>query len=719
MKKSILTGVLVALFATLGAQNYTLQDIVSGKFSARGVSPVESSADGMYYYQMNREHSALQKFDYANAKLVATLVDVAKVSDSPISSFDSFVVSPDGSKILLATESTIIYRRSSKSTYYVYDTRTNTVQKLSQNSEQQMIPTFSPDSKKVAYVISNNIWIKDFVTGVETQVTGDGAFNKIINGTTDWVYEEEFEATRLMEFSPDSKVLAFVRSDESNVPLCQFQTYEQKLYPAFYEYKYPKPGENNSVVECRVYDVATKATRKLPVPLDSDGYIPRIKFTQNAHELAVMTFNRNQNQFKMYFADTMSDGIKLVLQEENQYYVDSNFLTSIHFLKNKFTYISERDGYSHIYLFDYAGRVLKQVTKGKYDVIDLLAVDESSNALFYVAADESPLRRNIYSVNMNTLKAKKLSEKSGYNSASFSENGKYFVNRWSNAITPSVTALYNAKGKLIRVLEENKNTAKSILEANIPTREFITVPAADGTTQLNAWIVKPHDFDPTRKYPLVMVQYSGPNSQQVSDSYNVDWSYALLKEGFLVACVDGRGTAARGEAFRKCTYMNLGIIESDDQVSAARYFGTLPYVDKDRIGIWGWSYGGYNVLMSMSRGDGVFKAGVAIAAVSDWRFYDTVYTERFMRTPQQNPEGYDNGSAVKLADKLQGKLLLMHGTADDNVLFQHAMDYTQALVKADKHFEMFVYPDKNHFIYGGNTRLYLYQKVVDFYKKNL
>jgi len=719
MKKTILPILFGICLGGLSAQNYTLQDIVSGKFSERGVKPPVSSADGMSYYQMNDEQTAVIKFSYETGKAVDTLFNTRKARECSFDTFEGFLVSPDENRVLVCRDREQIYRHSFRATYYYHDVRRNLVRKLTENKSKQMIPTFSPDGKMLAYVCDNNIWLAKFDFDTESQITKDGELNAIINGATDWVYEEEFGTTRLMEFSPDNKMLAFVRTDESKVPQYRFQTFDEKLYPDFYRYKYPKPGEMNSTVECRVFDIEARTTRTMAVPLDKDGYIPRIAFTDSPDELAVMTLNRDQNRFDMYFVNPRTTVAKLVLRDENKYYIDSDFLTSIVFANGRFTYISEKDGYSHIYLYGKTGALQKQLTKGAFDVTRLLAVDPQTNNVFYESADESPLRRNIYKMNMEKGNSIKLSAGQGYNSATFSNNGKFFVLRHSDIHTPTQISLHDANGKLLRMLEDNQTTAQKIVEVRLPQKEFIVVTAADGVIELNGWILKPANFDASKKYPLVMVQYSGPNSQEVTDRFGIDWEYALLNEGFLVACVDGRGTGARGEEFRKQTYMKLGILESDDQVAAARYFATLPYVDGKRIGIWGWSYGGYNVLMSMSRGNGVFKAGVAIAAVSDWRFYDSVYTERFMRTPQQNQSGYDNGSPLKLAKQLQGNLLLIHGTADDNVHFQNAMEYTRALVAADKQFEMFVFPDKNHSIYGGNTRSYLYKKVIDFYKKNL
>jgi len=719
MKKIFVLLFSIASIITLQAQHYTLQDILEGKFSARGVKPMESSADGMHYYQTDAENTAVIKFSYATGKAVDTLFSTRKARECTFDRFEGFLVSPDETRVLVYRDREQIYRHSFKATYYYHDVRRNMVRKLTENGSKQMVPVFSPDSKMLAYVCDNNIWLVKFDFTTESQVTKDGELNKILNGITCWVYEEEFGVTRLMEFSPDNKFLAYVRTDESEVPQYRFQTFNEQLYPDFYAYKYPKAGEKNPQVECRVFNIAEKTVRTVKVPLEKDGYISRIAFTNDPDQLAVMTLNRDQNRFDMYFASPRTTIAKLILRDENTYYIDSDFLKTIHFLPDRFTYISEKDGYSHIYIYGLTGTLQKQLTSGSFDVTDLPMVDPQTNTVFYVAADESPLRRNIYKINIDKGRPEKLSSKPGYNTASFSKNGKYFVNRWTDLHTPTEISLCDANGKMIRLLEDNADVAQRVVEAGLPRKEFITVPAADGITQLNGWILKPANFDPSKKYPLVMIQYGGPNSQQVADRYGVDWEYALLNEGFVVACVDGRGTAARGEEFRKQIYLNLGIKEADDQVMAARHLGNLPYIDKNCIGIWGWSYGGYNVLMSMSRGKGIFKAGVAIAPVSDWRFYDTVYAERYMRTPQQNPSGYDNGSAVKLAGSLQGNLLLIHGTADDNVHFQHTIEYARALIAADKPFDMFVFPDKDHSIYGGNARTYLYKKVIDFYKKNL
>ncbi|MBF6627796.1 MAG: S9 family peptidase [Proteiniphilum sp.] len=719
MRRILFTALAAFIFLSLAAQSYTLSDILNGKFTPRGVPAMISSHDGLHYYRADAGRTAVIKYTYATGEAVDTLFSTLTARECAFDTFQGFLVSPDENRVLLYRDREQIYRHSFRADYYYHDVRRNMVRRLSEQPSKQMIPVFSPDGKMVAYVIDNNIWLTKFDFDTESQVTTDGEMNRIINGATDWVYEEEFAVTRLMEFSPDSKLLAFVRTDESAVKEFSFQTYNQQLYPDFHRYKYPKPGEMNSTVECRIFDIAARTIRTMEVPLDADGYIPRITFTGAPEQLAVMTLNRDQNLFDLYFVNPRSTVARLILREESKYYVNPEWLSSIHFLNDKFTWVSERDGYSHIYIYGLSGTLQQQLTSGNFDVTSLLAVDPQTLTVFYEAADESPLRRNIYRINIGKGVPQKLSPLPGFNSATFSENGKYFVHRHTNVVTPTVTTLHDANGKELRMLEDNAQLRATLATAQLPQREFITLPAADGITQLNGWILKPANFNPQKKYPVVMVQYSGPDSQQVQDRFNISWYHALLNENIVVASVDGRGTAARGEEFRKSTYMQLGIKESDDQVAAARYLGSLPFIDGARVGIWGWSYGGYNVLMSMSRGNGIFRAGVAIAPVTDWRFYDTVYTERFMRTPQQNNTGYVNGSPVALASQLEGKLLLMHGTSDDNVHLQNSIEYTRALIEANKHFEMFFFPDSDHSIARGNARTYLNEKVIRFFKENL
>lgn len=717
MKKLFSLLFVGAVFLNISAQRLDLRDITSGKYAQRGIQPVTSSADGESYFQADKENKMIIKYSYKTGLPTDTVFNVSKARDCTFTSFQGFVMSPDEKRLLVYNDYEPIYRHSFKANYYYYDIRRNLVRKLTENKEKQSVPTFSRDGRMLAYVINNNIWLAKFDYDTESQVTKDGEMGKIINGATDWVYEEEFGTTRLMDFSADGRLLAFVRFDESAVPQFSFQTYGGKLYPELFSFKYPKAGEANSKVTCNVFDIDAKTIRKMNIPENTE-YIPRIEFLPSGDELAVMTLNREQNKFDMYFANARSSVARSILHEENQRYIDSDLINSICFFGNQFTYLSEKSGYSHLYLYENTGVQQKQLTSGDYDVTSFLAVDPVLKTIFYTSAEESPLQRAIYKIDMVKGVKTKLSTKQGTNSATFSKNGKYFINRYSSVSKPAFITMNDATGKELRMLEDNAALRKSLATVSAAKKEFITVKSADGR-DLNAYIMKPADFNASRKYPLVMVQYSGPNSQEVVDRFGMDWTDYLVTQGFIVAAVDGRGTAARGEDFRKCTYMNLGIYESDDQVAAAKYFASLPYIDGSKIAIWGWSYGGYNVLMSMSRGNGIFKAGVAIAPVTDWKFYDTVYAERFMRTPQQNMDGYNAGSPIKLANKLEGNLLLIHGSADDNVHFQNTMEYADALIKANKQFDMFVFTDKDHSIRGANNRAYLFEKVIKFLKTNM
>ncbi|MFV0469522.1 MAG: S9 family peptidase [Dysgonomonas sp.] len=717
MKKIGIVALLCFAIGTTSAQKLELKDITSGKYSQKDVNSFVSSADGEYYFQTDDGKSKIIKYSFRTGSPVDTVFDVKRARNCTFDSFEGFLMSPDEKRLLVYKDVESIYRHSFQANYFYYDIRRNLIRPLTENKEKQRCPVFSRDGRMLAYVADNNIWLSKFDYDSESQVTKDGKVGQIINGATDWVYEEEFATTYIMDFSADNTLLAFVRFDETEVPEYSFPLYEGQLYPSELRFKYPKAGETNSKVTCNVFDIDSKTIRPMNIPTGKLEYIPRITFLPEGDNLAVMTLNREQNVFDMYYANARSSVCKLVLHEESPQYINSEFLNSIHFFDNQFTYISEKSGYSHIYLYENTGVQKKAVTSGNYDVTDILAIDPVTKTIFYQSAEESPLRRAIYKADLMKGVKTKLSGKVGYNSAVFSNNGKYYINNWSNAETPAFITINDATGKEVRILEDNQALKSTLTSIQLQKKEFISVPAKDATN-LNAWILRPKNFDSSKKYPLVMVQYSGPDSQEVLDKFKVDWVDYLTTQGFVVACVDGRGTGARGVDFRKCTYQNLGIKESDDQIAAAQYFGTLPYIDKNNIAIWGWSYGGYNVLMSMSRGS-VFKAGVAIAPVTDWRFYDTVYGERFMRTPQQNESGYNNGSPIHLADQLNGNLLLIHGSADDNVHFQNTMEYAKALIRADKQFDLFVFPDKDHSIRGASNRAYLYQKVTDFFKSKL
>ena len=716
---SLLWFIQPLLFAQQGSKRISLPDIVNGTFRQESAGgEMRPLPDGEHYTAMNRERTMIIKYSYRTGQPVETLFDVKNARDCTFDNFQNYEISATGYRILLFREREQIYRRSSLSMVYEYDVRRRMVKPLNESGKKIMIPTFSPDGRMCAFVEDNNIRLKKFDYDTETAVTKDGELNKIINGATDWVYEEEFSVTNLMAWSPDNEYLAYVRFDETEVPEYSMAIYGEDYYPYEQRFKYPKAGEKNSIVTLHSYSVETKDIKELIVPLSEELYIPYITFTTDPSQLVVMTLNRQQNIFNMYYANPKSGVFKLILKDENKAYIDSDWMQAIQFSKSGFLYVSEKDGYAHIYQYSPIGIMLRQVTNGNWDVTRLIGKDEATGMIYYESAEESPLRRAVYVIDAKGKKTR-LSTLQGTNSATFSANYAYYVNRFTSATVPVRISLHETKsGKELRVLQDNATLKSKLAEYAVATKEFITVTTSTGE-ELNAWIVKPPDFDESNKYPVVMFQYSGPNSQSVSDRFGIDWEHYLATNGFICVCVDGRGTGARGEAFRKCTYMRMGYLESRDQVAAAIAIGKLPYIDASRIAIWGWSFGGYNTLMAMSVGNGVFKAGIAVAPPTDWRYYDTVYTERFMRTPKENLKGYDETSPIKLAKDLQGKLLLVHGTADDNVHFKQSMDYAEALVQAGKQFEMQMYRDRDHGIAGGNTRMHLYTRMSEFLFKNL
>lgn len=713
----------LALCGSVSAQNgnkhVELKQITDGNFrQVTAIGEMRSLPDGEHYTAMNKDCSMIIKYSYRTGNPVDTLFNTSEARECTFTDFDGYDISSTGHRIIVWCDSEPIYRRSSKAVVYDYDVRRNYVKPFTDSKSKQMIPTYSPDGRMCAYVRDNNIWLKKFDFDTEVQVTKDGELNKILNGITDWVYEEEFSVTNLMAWSSDSEYLAYVRFDETEVPEYSMQMYGNGLYPDYYNYKYPKAGQKNSKVTLHSYSVATKDTKELKVPVEADSYIPRIVFTTNPDQLAVMTLNRQQNQFNLYYANPKSGVFRLVLREDNKCYVDSELLNSIQFSEDGFTYISEKDGYSHIYLYSPTGVMQRQVTKGNWDVTQFLGIDPVTKAVYYQSAEESPLHRAVYKIDAKGVKTK-LSVEEGTNNVAFSNNFAYYVNSYSNANTPvKITVNETKTKKALRTLQDNAALKEKLAGYTFGKKEFFKVHTASDY-ELNAWIVKPANFDETKKYPVLMVQYSGPNSQQVLDQYSFDWEQSLAANGVIVVSVDGRGTGARGEAFRKCTYLRMGELESRDQVEAAQALGKLPFIDKNRIAIWGWSFGGYTTLMSMSVGNGTFKAGIAVAPPTDWKYYDSVYTERFMRTPQENFEGYAATSPLRRAKDLKGQLLLIHGTADDNVHFMQTMEYAEALVQAGKQFDMHVYKDRNHSIYGGNTRYHLYTKMSNFLFNNL
>lgn len=707
-----------------------LQDVTNGVYWPKQIDGVNPMNDGESYTQLSPDHKRIVRHSFKTGKEIATVFDVETARGSKkLPYIDGYIMSPDEHRILIQTETKGIYRRSYTAVYYIYDVRNNTLEPLSEGGPQQ-VPLFSPDGNVIAFARGNNLFLVKLLFGnAEVQVTEDGKFNEVINGLPDWVNEEEFTTNRSFDFSADSKVLAWVRYDESQVPIYSMQEFkglypvrsEFDAYPGTYDYKYPVAGQKNSEVKVMTFDIKNRVTRTLDVPLDKDGYIPRIKFTSDPTKLAVITLNRHQSQMDVYMANPLSKVCKLVLREKNEKYVRETAYTQMKFYDGHFSLLSERSGFQHLYWYNLGGQLEAQITKGNFEVTDFYGYDARTGSFYYASTQESPLRRAVYKADKQG-RVKKLSSSVGTNSAKFSKTMKYYMNVYSSAQQPPVTSLCDNNGKTITTLIDNADL-KAKVEKVVGKKEFFQFTTSEGV-QLNGWMVKPRDFDASKKYPVVMYQYSGPGSQEVTDSWNLGFYGAgifesyLTEQGFICACVDGRGTGARGADFEKCTYLQLGLRESQDQVETAIYLGSLPYVDKANIGIWGWSFGGFNTLMSMSEGRPVFKAGVAVAAPSNWKYYDTVYTERYMRTPNENAAGYAINPMERAAN-LSGSLLLIHGTADDNVHFRNVAEMSEALVQANKQFEMQIYTNRNHSIYGGNTRYHLLTRMCDFFKRNL
>ena len=733
MKKIILmcAAIFLAISSTMAGNALSLKDITSGKFSPKGLGSITALDDGETYAQVSKDGKKILKYSFRTGLQSDVLFDTDKTVGEKIDEFEDYILSPDGKRMLIQTKSERIYRRSFTAIYYIYTISNHKLEKLSDYGPQQA-PVWSPDSKQIAFVRENDIYLVKLLYGnAESRITKDGKKNETINGIPDWVNEEEFGFSRALTFNADGTMLCWIKYNEKDVEQYSLQMFkgshptktEYTDYPGLYSYKYPKAGHKNSNVEVYSYDIQSHQTRKLQVPLDTDGYIPRIHTTNDKDKIIVFTMNRHQDRLCIYAVNPRTTVSQLLVKEESNKYVQEGAMGDIKITDNHILLPSDRDGYMQLYLYALNGSLERKVTSGNRDVTKVYGYDETTGNTYYQAAGKNPLNREIY-VTQKNGKTTCLTTREGWNSANFSKNYKYFVNAWSDCKTPFEYSTYNAQGKKLAVVNDNKELKESLASYDLPQKEFFTFTTSEGV-KLNGIMVKPKDFCETKKYPVIMWQYSGPGSQQVVNSWSVGsmgngclYDGYLTQKGFIVVCVDGRGTGGRGADFEKCTYLKLGELEAKDQVETAQYLASLPYVDKDNIGIWGWSYGGFNTLMSMSEGRPVFKAGVAVAPPTDWRFYDTVYTERYMRTPDENPSGYDT-NPIKRAGQLNGSLLLCHGLADDNVHPQNTFEYTEALVQADKDFRMNIYTNRNHSIYGGNTRNHLLRQIADFFVEKL
>ncbi|GAB3299515.1 S9 family peptidase [Hymenobacter tenuis] len=709
-------------------QNITLEDIwQKGTFQARSVPGFNWMKDGRYYSSLSQGN--LVQNDVTTGQPVKTLVasqDLKLAGQSQPLAVDGYSFNADETKILFSTDTEPIYRRSSKSYFFVYDQGTKQLVPLSKTAGKQLYATFSPDGKRVAFVRDNNLFVVDLATMQETAVTTDGVQNKLINGGTDWVYEEEFEFAQGFQWSPDSRQLAYYTFNEAEVPEYNMQEWGA-LYPKDYRYKYPKAGEKNSIVSISTYDVAAGKNTKMDVGPEPDQYIPRIIWTQTPNLLSIRRMNRLQNKLEILHADAATGKTKVVLTDTDPAYVEVN--DDLRYLAGgkEFLFSSEKDGYRHLYLYNMNGKLVRQLTKGPWEITSIDGFDEKKGLVYFTSTEASPLQRHLYRIDLKGKGKTRLSEAGpGNDAVNMSADTRYFLNYHSEAGQPQVVSLRNGQdGKLVKVLEDNAKLRQKLTEYNLGKLEFINFKTAEGV-ELNASVLKPANFDASKKYPVLMYVYGGPGSQTVKDDVgggiaftNYLWHQLLAEQGYIVVSVDNRGTGARGAAFKKSTYANLGKLETIDQAESAKYLATLPYVDKSRIGIWGWSFGGYMTALALTKNADVFKMGISVAPVTNWRYYDSVYTERFLKTPQENPQGYDDNSPVQYADKLKGKLLLVHGTGDDNVHFQNAVAFTDAMIKANKDYQTLYYPNRNHGIYGGNTRLHLYRQMTDFVLKNL
>ena len=708
--QKLISCVVFSVFTLNSAQEITLNKIHSGYYRTEYIYGINSMNDGEHYTVLEKD--GIVKYSYKTGKKIETILE-AKIQD--------YTFSHDESKVLVLNEQQPIYRHSFLGKYHVVNLSKNGKITALNNGNWVQEPKFSPDGRFVAFISGNNLYYQDLSSEKITQITFDGEKNKIINGLADWVYEEEFGHADMYQWTKNSESLVFVKFDESQVKEMNMQVFNGNLYPQDFRFKYPKAGEENSKVSVYAYDLKLNKSTQINLANFEAYYIPQVFQTAQPNEIAIATSNRHQNKLEIIKINTKNHSTKKILTETDAAWIETDNL-SLEFLEdNSFLWASERDGFRHFYWYTPDGKLKKQITKGNWEITDYYGFSPKNSEILVQTTEKGSTNRVVSKINIKTGKKQIVSELNGTNNADFSKSFQYFINTHSSAEQPNTYTLRDFNGKTLRELQNNNSALKKLQSDGFVAKEFLQIPNKNGD-QMNAWMIKPKDFSPNKKYPVLMYQYSGPGSQQVSNAWdgrNTIWFNLLAQKGYIVLCVDGRGTGYRGTKYKKATYKNLGKYEIEDQIAAAQWIGSQSFVDAGRIGIFGWSFGGYMASLAMTKGADVFKVGIAVAPVTTWRYYDTIYTERYLQTPQENPQGYDENSPINFAGLMKGKYLLIHGTADDNVHYQNAVEMAEALIQKNKEFEFMTYPDKNHGIYGGNTRLHLYQKMTNFILNNL
>ncbi len=717
----LITFLTTSLNISWSQQAISLEDIFEkGVFRTNTVPGFNFLKDGRHYSR--QEGGQIRQYDFTTGDFTKVIFNAAEVQGNTgfPGRFRGYTFSDNEQKVLIQTAVESIYRHSTRANYFWFDRKSGQLSALSSGGKQRYA-SFNPEADKVAFVRENNLFYKDLQSGKEVQITSDGKYNHIINGSSDWVYEEEFSITKTFEWSPDGKHIAFMRFNESEVPEFSMAMYYDELYPQYYTYKYPKVGQKNAKVTIHIYDVATGKTIK--VQTGKAEYFPRIKWTQDPNQLCIYQMNRHQNELELLLADAKTGQTRTLLKETNKYYIEEERFDHLIFLENgkNFIWASEKDGYNHLYLYDMSGKEVRQITQGKFEVTSFYGMDQKKELLYYQAAEVSPMNREIYVIDCKGKNKKRLSPKDGWNTAQFSSTFDYFVNTHATINQAPTYTVRKNNGSQVRVIEDNVGMKQVMETYAFQPVEFFNFTTSEEVS-LNGMMIKPPNFDDKKQYPVFMYVYGGPNSQTVKNLYDNArgwWFQMLAQKGYIVVSVDNRGTGARGEEFKKVTYKQLGKYETIDQIEAAKYMAKQPYVDSERIGIYGWSYGGFMSANCILKGNDIFKAAIAVAPITNWKWYDTIYTERFMQTEEENREGYFDNSPIYLADRLKGKFLLMHGIADDNVHFQHTVELANALIKAKKQFDTYFYPNRNHGIYGDNATIHIYTKMTDFILENI